>query len=97
MIPTTQRRIVLAKRPIGEPVEADFRLEAVPTPEPQHGEVLVRALYLSLDPYMRGRISDGPSYAKPVEIGEVMVGATVSRVEVSQHPDFVIGQLVVGY
>ncbi len=61
------------------------------------GQVLLRALYLSLDPYMRGRMSEGPSYAPPVALGEVMVGGTVSRVEVSRHDDFKVGALVLGY
>ena len=64
------RRIVLASRPHGEPQAGDFRLETVPVPEPGPGQVLLRTLWLSLDPYMRGRMSDAKSYAKPVEIGE---------------------------
>lgn len=91
------RSLMLVSRPHGAPTAANFALTENSPPTPQAGQVLLRTLYLSLDPYMRGRISDGPSYAKPVEIGEVMVGATVSRVEVSKHPDFAVGQLVVGY
>ena len=76
----TNRRIVLASRPQGEPTPADFRLENLAIPVPGDGEVLLRNVYLSLDPYMRGRMSDAPSYAAPVALGEVMVGGTVSRV-----------------
>lgn len=94
---TINRRIVLNARPRGAPTATDFRIESGPVPEPQAGEVLLRTLYLSLDPYMRGRMSDGPSYAAPVAIGDVMVGGTVSRVEASRHDDFKVGQRVLGY
>ncbi len=95
--PTLNRRIVLAERPRGAPTPANFRLEETPLPEPGNGEVLLRTLYLSLDPYMRGRMSDAPSYAPPVALGEVMVGGTVARVEASRHPGFREGDLVVAY
>jgi len=91
------RRIVLAARPDGVPVPANFRLEEVPVPEPSEGQVLLRTEYLSLDPYMRGRMNDAPSYAEPVQIDEVMVGATVSQVEVSRHPDYQTGEWVLAY
>jgi NADPH-dependent curcumin reductase CurA len=91
------RRIVLAQRPQGAPVAEDFRLEQVPLPEPDEGQVLLRTEYLSLDPYMRGRMSDAPSYAEPVKIGDVMVGGTVCRVESSRHPDFKEGEWVLAY
>lgn len=91
------RRIVLASRPVGEPTTANFRLESTPIPDPDEGQVLLRALYLSLDPYMRGRMSDAKSYAAPVAIDGVMVGATVCRVEVSRHADFAEGELVLAY
>jgi NADPH-dependent curcumin reductase CurA len=91
------RRIVLASRPTGEPTAANFRLESTSIPVPAAGQVLLRALYLSLDPYMRGRMSDAKSYAEPVAIDGVMVGATVCRVETSQHPDFAEGELVLAY
>jgi NADPH-dependent curcumin reductase CurA len=94
---TLNRRIVLNARPRGAPTAADFRLEHDPVPQPQAGQVLLRTLYLSLDPYMRGRMSDGPSYAAPVALGDVMVGGTVSRVDVSRHDDFQVGDLVLGY
>lgn len=91
------RRFVLASRPHGEPQADNFRLEASPLPQPAAGQLLLRTVYLSLDPYMRGRMSDAPSYAPPVQIGEVMVGGTVSRVQASQHPDFNVGDWVLGY
>ncbi|MFC5550027.1 NADP-dependent oxidoreductase [Massilia aerilata] len=91
------RRFVLQQRPHGSPDANTFRLEEQPVPAPQEGQVLLRTLFLSLDPYMRGRISDAPSYAAPVEIGGTMVGGTVSRVETSRNPDFPVGQLVLGY
>ena len=91
------RRIVLAQRPQGAPVPENFRLEKAPVPEPAEGQVLLRTEYLSLDPYMRGRISDAPSYAEPVKVGEVMVGGTVCRVEASRHPDYKVGEWVLAY
>lgn len=94
---TLNRRVVLNARPRGAPTTADFRLASDPIPKPESGQVLLRTLYLSLDPYMRGRMSDGPSYAAPVAIGDVMVGGTVSRVEASRHGDFKVGDLVLGY
>ncbi|AWQ48516.1 oxidoreductase YncB [Klebsiella oxytoca] len=98
MSPSQQnRRFLLASRPHGEPTAANFRLDTVPVPQPSAGQLLLRTVYLSLDPYMRGRMSDAPSYAPPVEIGQVMVGGTVSRVEASHHPDFSVGDWVLGY
>ncbi len=91
------RRIVLAARPKGEPKLSDFRLETVAVAEPADGQVLLEILYLSLDPYMRGRMSAAKSYARPVEIGEVMEGGTVARVVVSRHPDFGEGDIVCSY
>jgi len=88
------RRIVLASRPVGAPTEENFRLETSALPVPSPGELLLRTVYLSLDPYMRGRISDAPSYAKPVEVGEVMVGGTVSRVVQSNAEGFSPGDWV---
>ncbi len=81
----TNKRVVLASRPVGPVSEANFRLEEGPLPKPADGEVLVRNLWLSLDPYMRGRISDAKSYAKGVDIGEVMVGQTVGEVVESKN------------
>ncbi len=88
------QRIVLNSRPVGAPTAANFRREESVTAAPAAGQVLVRTLYLSLDPYMRGRMSDARSYARSVEPGEVMVGRTVGRVEISQNPDFAAGDLV---
>jgi NADPH-dependent curcumin reductase len=92
----TAERIVLASRPVGEPTLDNFRLEEPPIPKPGPGQMLLRTLWLSLDPYMRGRMSDAPSYAKPVEIGGVMEGGTVSEVIASNVPRFTKGDIVVG-
>jgi NADPH-dependent curcumin reductase CurA len=89
-------RIVLASRPVGEPTLDNFRLEELPVPQPGPGQVLLRTLWLSLDPNMRGRMSDAPSYAKPVGIGDVMEGGTVSEVVASHVPRFAKGNVVVG-
>lgn len=86
------RRIVLAARPKGEPQETDFRLEEAPAPQPAEGQVLLRILYLSLDPYMRGRMNEGPSYAPPVNIGEVMEGGTVAEVVESKSAQWKPGE-----
>jgi NADPH-dependent curcumin reductase len=94
---SVNRRIVLCSRPAGVPSTTDFRLEERVVPRPSAGQVLLRTLFLSLDPYMRGRLSDRPSYAAPLAVGEVMVGRTVSRVNASRHPDYRPGDLVLGY
>ena len=91
------RRIVLASRPSGEPSQDNFRLERVPAPEPKEGEVLLRTRWLSLDPYMRGRMNDARSYAQPVAVGETMVGGTVSEVVESRAPGLSAGDLVSAY
>jgi NADPH-dependent curcumin reductase len=88
------RRVLLASRPAGWVSEDNFRLEAAPVPAPADGEVLVRNLWLSLDPYMRGRMSDAKSYVKGVDIGEVMVGQTVGEVVESKNPAFKKGDKV---
>jgi len=93
---TLNQRIVLVSRPVGAPKPENFRLERVALPDLADGQVLLKTLYLSLDPYMRGRMSDAPSYAAPVEIDEVMTGGAVSRVERSLNPKFQEGDLVVG-
>jgi hypothetical protein len=80
------RRVLLASRPAGWVTEDNFRIEDAPMPRPADGEVLVKNLWLSLDPYMRGRMSDARSYVKGVDIGEVMVGQTVGEVLESRHP-----------
>jgi NADPH-dependent curcumin reductase CurA len=87
-------RVLLASRPSGWVSEANFRIEEAPLPQPEHGEVLVRNLWLSLDPYMRGRMSDAKSYVKGVELGEVMVGQTVGEVVASKHEKFKEGDKV---
>jgi NADPH-dependent curcumin reductase CurA len=91
------RRIVLDSRPVGAPVAENFRVERLGVPALSAGQVLLRTLYLSLDPYMRGRMSDAPSYAPPVAVGDVMIGGTVSRVDASRHPDYQAGDMVLGY
>ncbi|UNH25264.1 NADP-dependent oxidoreductase [Moellerella wisconsensis] len=94
---TKNQRIVLASRPHGAPTAENFRLENVEKPSIKSGEMLLRSIYLSLDPYMRGRMSDAASYAEPVAVGDVMVGATVCQVESSQHADFAEGEWVLAY
>src|SRR5882757_8764301 len=96
-MPETARRIVLASRPVGEPKAADFRLEDFAVPQPGPGELLLKTKWLSLDPYMRGRMSDAPSYAKPVGIGEVMEGGAVSEVVASNNDKFQKGDIVLGH
>lgn len=92
----TYQRIVLASRPDGEPTPQNFRLESVAVPEPAEGQVLVRNHYLSLDPYMRGRMNDGKNYAQPQPLDEVMIGGTVGEVVASRHPNYKAGDQVVG-
>lgn len=89
------QRVVLASHPEGWVTEANFRVETAPDPKPAEGEVLVKNLWLSLDPYMRGRISQQKSYAKGVEVGEVMTGETAGEVVESKHPKFKPGDKVV--
>ena len=90
------RQITLAARPEGFPKESDFALVEGAVPSPGPGEVLVRSQWLSLDPYMRGRMSKARSYAKPTEVGEPMTGQAVGEVVESQDPRFAPGDLVVG-
>jgi NADPH-dependent curcumin reductase len=93
----SNRQIVLKSRPQGMPTVENFATRETPLPSPAAGQVLRQTIYLSLDPYMRGRMSTARSYAKPVEVGEVMVGGTVSRVLASDNPDFSEGDFVLGY
>ena len=88
------KRVVLVSRPVGEPKPTDFRIEDYAVPAPGAGEVLLRTIWLSLDPYMRGRMSDGPSYAQPVPINGVMEGEAVSEVAASNNPAFAKGDIV---
>ncbi|MGH3360296.1 MAG: NADP-dependent oxidoreductase, partial [Nocardioidaceae bacterium] len=93
----TNRRVLLASRPVGEPTPDDFRIVSEPVPGPADDEVLLRTVYLSLDPYMRGRMSAATSYAPPVEVGDVMVGGTVGRVVESRASGLDVGDLVLSY
>jgi NADPH-dependent curcumin reductase len=95
MTKTTQ--ILLASRPVGEPQDSDFETVTSLLPALGEGEVLLRVVYLSLDPYMRGRMSDARSYADPVPLGEVMVGGTVCEVLESRHPGLEPGDVVLSY
>ena len=88
------KRIVLASRPIGEPKASNFRIEDYAVPTPGDGQVLLRTIWLSLDPYMRGRMSEGPSYAAPVPVGGVMEAGTVCEVIASNNPAFAKGDIV---
>jgi NADPH:quinone reductase len=90
------RRVTLAARPVGAPQESDFALDEAPVPEPGPGEVLVRNLYVSVDPYQRGRMSEARSYAKPLEIGDVVTSQAVGEVVESNDPRFSPGDKVVG-
>ena len=94
---TDNTRILLASRPNGEPTHDNFRLETSPIPSPGDGEVLLRTIYLSLDPYMRGRMNDAESYAAPQELGEVMQGGTVAEVIESNDQSLSVGDLVLSY
>ena len=91
------RRILLAARPKAAPVTTDFKLEVLARPEIKAGQILLRTVYLSLDPYMRGRMSDAKSYAASLELEDVMLGATVSRVAESQHADYKLGDWVLSF
>ncbi len=97
MTPPLNERIVLNSRPTGLPRPENFRLEQERAPTPADGQVLLQILYLSLDPYMRGRMDDAQSYAKPVEVGAVMEGGTVARVVASRHDGFAPGDVVLSH
>jgi NADPH-dependent curcumin reductase CurA len=89
-------QIVLDNRPVGEAVASNFKLVTTDTPALADGQVLVRHHYLSLDPYMRGRMNEGKSYAAAQALGEVMIGGTAGEVAESRHPKFAVGDKVVG-
>ena len=94
---TSNRRLVLSERPKGAPTVDTLRLETGPAPTAGPGQMLLRTEYLSLDPYMRGRMSDAPSYAAPVAIGDVMVGGTVAQVVTSHLDGFAAGDFVLSF
>jgi NADPH-dependent curcumin reductase CurA len=96
MTGSANRQILLKRRPEGVPSLDNFELTETPTPEPDDGEVLMRTIYLSLDPYMRGRMNATRSYAAPVAIGQPMVGGTVGEIVTSRNPKYSVGELVLG-
>ncbi len=93
----TNRRVLLKSRPQGEPTPANFEIVEAPIPEPKDGEYLSRTVWLSLDPYMRGRMAEGASYAANVKLGDAMVGGTVGQVVKSKNPKFKEGEFVSEY
>src|ERR1700690_289078 len=95
-MPTMNRQITLAARPVGMPKESDFRLVESPLPNPGRGEVLVRTLYLSVDPYMRGRLTGVTTYARGLDLGDVIVGGVAGRVLESKDPRCAPGDIVEG-
>jgi NADPH-dependent curcumin reductase CurA len=97
MAGSVNRQILLESQPEGAPSLGNFELTETPTPEPGEGEVLMRIIYLSLDPYMRGRMSAAKSYATPAAIGHPMVGGTVGEIVKSRNPKYSVGDIVLGY
>ncbi|HTR48480.1 MAG TPA: NADP-dependent oxidoreductase [Verrucomicrobiae bacterium] len=95
--PSVNRRFLLAAKPVGMPKESDFRLVEAPIPAPASGQVLLRSTFLSVDPYMRGRMNGVRTYADPVLVGELMVGGAVGKVVQSLNPQFQPGDIVSGY
>src|ERR1700688_511228 len=96
-MPAINKQITLAARPSGMPKASDFKLVESSLPEPGSGEFLVRTLYVSVDPYMRGRMNDAKSYAPPAQIGEVMGAGAVGKVVASKNPQFQAGETVEGF
>ena len=94
MTAAVSRHVILASRPVGMPTAGDFKIEALPVPEPAAGQVLVRNLWMSVDPYMRGRMSDRKSYAPSFEVGKPMEGRAIGRVVKSNHPKLKEGAIV---
>jgi NADPH-dependent curcumin reductase len=97
MVARVNRQILLKSRPQGAPSLDNFILKQGSVPEPDDGEVLMRTRWLSLDPYMRGRMSAAKSYARPVGVGEPMVGGTVGEIVASRHPKFAVGDIVLSH
>lgn len=95
--PSTNRKFTLAARPVGMPRESDFQLVSEPLPPLSDGQVLLRTQYLSVDPYMRGRMTGVRTYADPVDIGQTMVGGTVGEVMESRNANLQVGDVVTGY
>src|SRR5580704_6115811 len=95
-LPSVNRQFKLAARPVGLPKESDFSFTESPMPAPAEGQVLVKSVYLSVDPYMRGRITGVRTYADPVNIGEIMQAGTVGQVVESKAPGFAAGDFVTG-
>ena len=95
-MPTTNRQITLAARPVGMPKESDFRQQESPVPNPGRGEVLVQALYLSVDPFMRGRLTGVTTYVRGLDLGEVIGGGVVGQVLESADPRYSAGDIVEG-
>ena len=89
---TTNTKVLLKHRPNGDPAETDFEIIIDDMPVIEDGQILTRTIYLSLDPYMRGRMSDARSYAEPTQVGDVMTGGTVSVVEASKNDKFEEGE-----
>jgi NADPH:quinone reductase len=96
-LPSVNRQFLLRARPVGMPKESDFQLVEAPIPALAQGQILLATLFLSVDPYMRGRMTGVRTYADPVDIGQVMVGGTVGKVIQSTRPQFRVGDLVSGY
>lgn len=97
MTPAPNQRVLLASRPEGLPRPDNFRIVEEPIPVPTDGQLLLEVLYLSLDPYMRGRMDDAKSYAEPVALGAVMEGGTVARVIASRHAEYAVGDIVLSH
>lgn len=96
-MPNINHQVILVNRPKGMPILADLKFIASPIPEPKDGQLLLKVTYLSLDPYMRGKMNEGKSYTTPLNIGDVITGQSVCRVEKSQHKNFKIGDLVTAF
>jgi NADPH-dependent curcumin reductase len=97
MVGSVNRQVLLKSRPEGAPSVDNFEFAEGPMPEPGEGEILMRIVYLSLDPYMRGRMNAAKSYAKPAAIGQPMVGGTVGEIVKSRNPKYSVGEVVLGY